>query len=161
MDNKINELLNKQINHEFYSAYLYFAMSTYFSEITMDGFAKYMMQQAKEELSHAQRIYDYLLLCNEKISLQRIEMPENDWVNAKDVFEAALNHEIAVSNAIREIYTFALDLKDFAAMNFLNWFIDEQLEEEEKFRKIVDKINTFDDCNCTIEQLNREFFDKN
>ena len=71
MDNKTNELLNQQINFEFYSAYLYLAMSTYFSEINMDGFAKFMKNQAKEELEHAQRIYDYLLLRNELFAVKR------------------------------------------------------------------------------------------
>ena len=113
MDNKINELLNLQINKEFYSAYLYWAMSAYFSEISMDGFAKYMRKQAKEELEHAQKIYDYLALRNEKITFARIEEPFNNWTNANDVISSALEHEIVVSNSIREIYNVADEQKDY------------------------------------------------
>ena len=156
MDNKINELLNLQINKEFYSAYLYWAMSAYFSEISMDGFAKYMRKQAKEELEHAQKIYDYLALRNEKITFARIEEPFNNWTNANDVISSALEHEIVVSNSIREIYNVADEQKDYATMNFLNWFIEEQLEEEEKFRKLKEKIKAFDDCSCTLEAIDRE-----
>ena len=156
MDNKINELLNAQINHEFYSAYLYLAMSTYFSEINMDGFANYMKKQAKEELEHAQRIYDYLLLRNEKITYKRIEAPETDWVNPQDVLDGALEHEKSGSAQINEIYKTAKELNDFATENFLKWFVEEQLEEEEKFRNLKDKIKAFDECSCTIEAIDRE-----
>ena len=156
MDNKINELLNKQINFEFYSAYLYLAMSTYFSEINMDGFAKFMKNQAKEELQHAQKIYDFLLLRNEKITYQRIEAPDTDWVNTQDVLEDAIEHEKTISAKINELYKSAKEYDDFATMNFLNWFIEEQLEEEEKFRILKEKIKAFDERSCTLEAMDRE-----
>lgn len=156
MDNKLIELLNQQINFEFYSAYLYLAMSTYFSEINMDGFAKFMKSQAKEELEHAQKIYDYLLLRNEKISYQRIEAPDTDWVNAQDVLNDAIEHEKMISSKIHELYKIAKELDDFATMNFLNWFVEEQLEEEEKFRVLKEKIKAFDECACTLEAMDRE-----
>ncbi len=156
MENKINNLLNAQINLEFFSAYLYLAMSTYFSEINMDGFAKFMKKQAKEELEHAQRIYDYLLLRNEKITYQRIEAPDTNWTNAKDVLDGAIEHEKFVSEKIKEIYKAADELDDYATLNLLDWFIDEQLEEEEKFRVLKEKIQAFDECSCTLEVMDRE-----
>ena len=165
MDNRLIEHLNQQINFEFYSAYLYLAMSTYFSEINMDGFAKFMKSQAKEELEHAQKIYDYLLLRNEKISYQRIEAPDTDWVNAQDVLDEAIEHEKMISTIehekmistkIHELYKIAKESDDFATMNFLNWFVEEQLEEEEKFRVLREKIKAFDECACTLEAMDRE-----
>lgn len=156
MEQKINELLNTQINHEFYSAYLYFAMSTYFSEINMDGFAKYMKNQAKEELSHAQKIYDHLILRNEKITYKKIEAPDTDWVNPQDVLDNALKHEEFITSQIFEIAKAAKEANDFATKNFINWFVEEQLEEEDKFRKLKEKIKAFDECSCTIEAINRE-----
>ena len=122
----------------------------------MDGFANYMKKQAKEELGHAQRIYDYLLLRNEKITYKRIEAPETDWVNPQDVLDGALEHEKSVTAQINEIYKTAKELNDFATENFLKWFVEEQLEEEEKFRNLKDKIKAFDECSCTIEAIDRE-----
>ena len=156
MDNKTNELLTHQINFEFYSAYLYLAMSTYFSEINMDGFAKFMKNQAKEELEHAQKIYDYLLLRDKKITYQKIEAPDTDWVNAQDVLEDAIEHEKMISTRIHTLYKNAKETDDFATMNFLNWFVEEQLEEEEKFRVLKEKIKAFDECSCTLEAMDRE-----
>lgn len=156
MDNKTNELLNQQINFEFYSAYLYLAMSTYFSEINMDGFAKFMKNQAKEELEHAQKIYDYLLLRDKKITYQQIEAPDTDWVNAQDVLEDAIEHEKMISTRIHTLYKNAKETDDFATMNFLDWFVEEQLEEEEKFRVLKEKIKAFDECSCTLEAMDRE-----
>lgn len=156
MDNKTNELLNQQINFEFYSAYLYLAMSTYFSEINMDGFAKFMKNQAKEELEHAQKIYDYLLLRDKKITYQKIEAPDSDWVNAQDVLEDAIEHEKMISTRIHTLYKNAKETDDFATMNFLDWFVEEQLEEEEKFRVLKEKIKAFDECSCTLEAMDRE-----
>ena len=156
MDNKTNELLNQQINFEFYSAYLYLAMSTYFSEINMDGFAKFMKNQAKEELEHAQKIYDYLLLRDKKITYQKIEAPDTDWVNAQDVLEDAIEHEKMISTRIHTLYKNAKETEDFGRMNFLNWFVEEELEEEEKLRVLKEKIKAFDECSCTLEAMDRE-----
>lgn len=156
MDNRTNDLLNRQINLEFYSAYLYLAMSTYFSEINMDGFAKFMKKQAKEELEHAQKIYDYLLLRDKKITYQRIEAPDTDWISALDVLDDAIEHEKTVSAKINELYRVAKETDDYATMNFLDWFVEEQLEEEEKFRILREKIKAFDECSCTLETMDRE-----
>ena len=156
MDNRTNDLLNRQINIEFYSAYLYLAMSTYFSEINMDGFAKFMKKQAKEELEHAQKIYDYLLLRDKKITYQRIEAPDTDWISALDVLDDAIEHEKTVSAKINELYRVVKETDDYATMNFLDWFVEEQLEEEEKFRILREKIKAFDECSCTLEAMDRE-----
>ena len=93
MDTKLITAFNKQINHEFYSAYLYFAMSTYFNEIAMQGFCDFMKHKASQKLDSAQKIYDYLILRDEKLIFSKIEEPSVDWINVSDVFSCALSHE--------------------------------------------------------------------
>ena len=132
--------LNNQINKEFYSAYLYFAMSTYFSEIFLDGFAAFMKQQASEELGHAEKLHDFLLRTNNKITLSRIEAPESDWVNVTDVFEAALKHEKHVTSSFHHMYKMAKEQGDYETEIFLQWFITEQIEEEDTFFKLLEKV---------------------
>lgn len=156
MDNEILEIINKQINHEFYSAYLYFAMSTYFLEINMEGFAKLIKEQAKEELGHAKKIYDYLILRNEKVSLYPIEAPETNWVNPIDVISNALSHEQFVTEQIRILYKKAKEKEDFALEIFLQWFVDEQVEEESKFQNMLDKMKNVQNCDCEIVHIDRE-----
>ncbi len=156
MDKKMNELLNRQLNGEFYSAYYYLAMSTYFSDISMDGFSKYMQTQAKEELYHAQKVYDYMNLRNEEIRYHKIEAPDTSWVNTLDVIKSAESHEKLISNQITEAYEYAKEIKDYPSVNFLNWFIDEQVEEESKFRQLKEKIKSFEGSSCTLEHINIE-----
>ena len=86
METKLIQAFNKQINHEFYSAYLYFAMSTYFDEIAMNGFSKFMKHKASEKLDCAQKIYDYIILRDEKLTFSKIEEPSVDWINVSDIF---------------------------------------------------------------------------
>ena len=93
MESKLIDAFNKQINHEFYSAYLYFAMSTYFDEIAMQGFCDYMKHKASEKLNNAQKIYDYIILRDEKLTLLKIDEPSIDWINATDLFSSALSCE--------------------------------------------------------------------
>ena len=153
MNEKLLEELNNQINKEFYSAYLYFAMSTYFSEITLDGFAAYMKKQAGEELEHAHKIHDYLLKTNNKITLSRIEAPEIEWVNPVDVLEAALKHEKFVTTSIHHLYKLAKEAEDIEAKVFLQYFITEQIEEEDNARKLLEKVQAFVKGGCTLQIL--------
>lgn len=156
MDNKLLEGLNNQINKELYSAYLYFAMSIYFMNINMEGFAKIIKNQAKEELTHAKRIYDYLILRDEKITLLPIEAPETNWINPIDAVVGALNHEKYVTDLINKLYEAAKECKDFAAEIFLQWFIEEQIEEESKFRTLKEKIENVQNCECEIVHIDRD-----
>ncbi len=148
--------LNKQINKELYSAYLYFGMATYFLETNMEGFAKKIKEQAKEELSHAKKIYNYLLTRDEKISLFQIEAPDVNWINPIDAIKGALNHEKIVSKSIEELYKLSKQENDYATEVFLQWFIVEQLEEEDKFRKLLDKMKNIETLYCEIIHIDRE-----
>lgn len=153
--------LNKQINKELYSAYLYFGMSTYFLEINMEGFAKKIKEQAKEEIDHAKKIYNYLLTRDEKISLFQIEAPDMNWINPIDAIKNALAHEKNVSKSIEELYKISKETNDYATEVFLQWFVFEQIEEEDKFKKLLDKMKSTETCDCEIIHIDRDLrFDK-
>ena len=155
MENKLKEDLNSQINKELYSAYLYYAMGAYFEEINMDGFGKLIKEQAKEELGHAKRIYNYLIARDEKISLQKIEAPENNWINPMDAIKSALHHEKTITASVNELYKIAKETSDYASEVFLQWFIKEQVEEEEKFRKLLGKMENAHNYDCEIVNIDR------
>ncbi len=156
MDNTLLDEVNAQINREFYAAYLYFAMATYFAEINMEGFAKLTKNHAKEELNHAKKLYDYLILRDEKVTLQRIEAPDTGWTNPTDAIQAALNHEKFVTENIHRLYKNATEKDDFALKVFLSWFVSEQVEEEHLFQSMLDKMNYVEDCSCEIVNIDRE-----
>lgn len=156
MDNSLLEDINAQINREFYAAYLYFAMATYFAEINMEGFAKLTKSHAKEELEHAKKLYDYLILRDEKVSLLRIEAPDTSWANPIDAIQAALNHEKFVTENIHRLYKNAVEKEDFALKVFLSWFVSEQVEEEHLFQSMLDKMNYVQECSCEIVNIDRE-----
>ncbi len=157
MDVNLAQEFNKQINKELYSAYLYFAMSTYFAETSYNGFTKYMKEQAIEELGHAQKFYDFLLLRQAKISFDVIQPPEEIvWINPADVLEHALNHEKFVTSLINDLYNKAQEAKDQASTLFLQQFIFEQAEEESKMRTLLDRIKTVQECPCGLQSLDRE-----
>ena len=147
MDIKLIQIFNKQINHEFYSAYLYFAMSTYFDEIAMKGFSNYMKHKASEKLNCAQRIYDYIILRDEKLTFSKIEEPEADWINVSDIFSTALSHEEFMHAQIQELYKTAREVDDIAAMEFISELISKQVEAIGQFRKLNFRIkNTNSIC---------------
>ena len=142
MDLKLTQTFNKQINHQFYSAYLYFAMSTYFSEIAMEGFSKYMRHVASKKLCFAQKIYDYLILRDEKLIFQKIEEPDVDWINVSEIFSSAQEHEEFVLNSLLELYKIALDASDIGASKFICEFAQEQEKTVSKLRKFNYKIKS-------------------
>ncbi len=156
MDNTLLEDLNNQLNREFYAAYLYFAMATYFTEINMEGFAKLTKNHAKEELNHARKIYDYVILRDEKVALSRIEAPDTNWNNPIDAINAALDHEKFVTENIHRIYKNAKEKKDYALEVFMQWFVSEQVEEEHLFQSMLDKMSYINDCSCEIVNIDRE-----
>ena len=155
MDNKLLENLNKQLNKEMYSAYLYFAMSNYFININMEGFAKVVRQQAKEELDHARKIYNYLVARNEQITLMPIDAPDTNWINPTDAIKNALSHEQFITSLFNELFELARNTKDYATEVFLQWFIEEQVEEEDKLRTLLEKMDNIDNCDCEIMHIDR------
>ncbi|MEM2934950.1 MAG: ferritin [Candidatus Thermoplasmatota archaeon] len=137
---RVLKMLNAQINAEFYSAYLYFSMSNYYEAINLKGFAKWMRIQAKEEMGHAMKIYDYVIERGGKVNLMKIEKPPSEWNSPLHAFEEAYAHEVRITKMINNIYTAAMEEKDYATLSMLKWFIDEQIEEEASTNEIVQKI---------------------
>ena len=153
MDEKLVKGFNKQINHEFHSAYLYFAMSTYFSEIAMFGFSDFMKHKAGKKLNRAQKIYDYIILRDEKLTFSKIEEPQADWINVSDIFSNALSHEEFMYEQTKELYSAAREADDVAAMEFISEIIDEQVKKIGCFRKLNFRIKSSSMISSNIEHL--------
>lgn len=140
LDEKLLHALNRQVTLEFESSYIYMAMAAHLDHNTYEGFASYMIEQAKEENDHAMRIYNYLNDRGAKVKLGSIGEPENDFGSVLEVFEKALAHEKFITKQIHELADLAMDLRDHATISFLQWFIDEQVEEEATFETHIDYI---------------------
>lgn len=129
-DNMV-KLLNDQMQKEFYASYLYLSMTAYFKSVSLDGFANYYRIQAQEEKDHALKIFDYLNEVGGKISLSQIDTPQVDFQSVEEILKLTLEHEQFVTKSIHNIVDVALSEKDHSTFSFLQWFIDEQVEEED------------------------------
>jgi len=147
LNEKMILALNKQINEEFYSSYLYLSMSSYFESKGLKGFANWMSVQYKEEMEHGMKFYNYLLSQGAIIELQTINKPAKQWQTPLHVFEETLKHEQHITKCINDLIDLAEELKDRATFNMLQWFVDEQVEEEENDREIIDKLKLIEDSN--------------
>jgi ferritin len=156
MDKRVHELLNQQINKEFYSAYLYLEFSNYFEDRGLDGFANWYMIQAQEERDHAMLFYRYLQNENEKVTLEAIDKPSVTINEDMDVLKAGLTHEKYVTSLINDIYAAAHEVKDFRAMQFLDWFVKEQGEEETNANDLITKMELFGSDARGLYLLNQE-----
>jgi len=145
LSKSMEEALNRQVNRELYSAYLYMSMSAYFSSANLSGFAKWMRIQAKEERAHATKLYDYILARGGKIALLDIEAPKAKWASATKVFEEVYAHEQKVTGMINALVELATKEKDHASFEMLQWFVKEQVEEEEHASEILAKVRTIGD----------------
>ncbi|WP_045215096.1 ferritin [Desulfonatronovibrio magnus] len=137
---KMEKNLNKQVNAELYSSYLYLSMSAYFSEINLGGCAHWMRLQAEEELAHGLKIYDYINERGGRPVLGSIDAPPQSWDSPVDVFENVLKHEQKVTSMINELVDLAIKEKDHATNNFLQWFVAEQVEEEASASDVLQKV---------------------
>jgi len=142
----LEEALNRQINREFYSSYLYLAMSAYFRSVNLDGFAHWMQVQAEEEKAHGMRIFEYVLARGGRISLLAIEAPKAKWVSAGKVFEEVCAHEQKVTGMINDLVDLAIREKDHATFEMLQWFVKEQVEEEQNAVGILARIQAVGDA---------------
>ena len=156
MNEKVHELLNQQINKEFYSAYLYLDFSNYFEEVGLDGFANWYKIQAQEERDHAMLFYQYLQNENQKVTLEAIAKPDKTFSSHMDVLKAGLEHEEYVTSLINDIYAAAYDVKDFRTMQFLDWFVKEQGEEETNANDLITKMELFGSDPKSLYMLNQE-----
>jgi len=140
INEKMAQALNKQINAELYSAYLYFSMAAYFESVNLPGFAHWMRIQTQEELMHAMKIYDFVNERGGRIILKAIERPPVEWKSPLAVFEATYKHEQKVTGLINELVNLAIEEKDHGTNAFLQWFINEQVEEEKSASDMVGKL---------------------
>ena len=153
---KVHELLNQQINKEFYSAYLYLDFSNYFKAKGLDGFANWYMIQAQEERDHAMLFYTYLQNENMPVTLEAIDKPDKTFDSHMSVLQAGLEHEQYVTSLINDIYSAAYDVRDFRTMQFLDWFVKEQGEEEKNANDLIAKMDLFGDDAKGLYMLNSE-----
>jgi len=156
LSKSMEEALNRQVNRELFSAYLYLSMSAYFSSVNLSGFAKWMRVQAKEERAHAMKIYEYILARGGKITLSDIEAPKAKWASASKVFEDVYAHEQKVTGMINALVELAIKEKDHASFEMLQWFVKEQVEEEEHASEILVKVKTLGDVPGHLFYLDHE-----
>ena len=156
LSNKLEKALNKQINAEFYSAYFYLSMSSFLNEINLTGFSNWMRVQFEEEQFHAMKIYDYVLERGGKVKLDTIEKPPYKWKDVLDVFKDVLKHEQHVTKLINDLTDLAIQEKDHATVNFLQWFIDEQVEEEANVSELLAQLEMIEGKGSGLFMLDRE-----
>lgn len=137
---KMSKELNKQLNKEFYSAYLYLSMSAYCNRNDFNGAANWFLQQYEEEKDHATRIYNYLIDQDAKVMLQEIGKPPKSFGTLLETFEESLAHEQSMTQNLNNLSDYALKEKDHATYNLLQWFVNEQVEEEATVSEIISKL---------------------
>ena len=156
LNKKVADLLNDQINKELYSAYLYLDMSNYFERRGLNGFANWYMIQAQEERDHAMLFYRYMQNNDCPVTLEAIAKPDKVFKKDMDVLKAGLEHEEYVTASIHTIYDAANKVKDFRTMQFLDWFVKEQGEEETNARDMISKMELFGSDPRSLYMLNQE-----
>ena len=156
LDKKVSELLNNQINKEFYSAYLYLDFSNYYYDQGLDGFGNWFKVQAQEERDHAMLFIQYMQNNGEKIELNAVDKPDVALTDAKTVLEETLKHEQYVTSLIHNIYDAAYSVKDFRTMQFLDWFVKEQGEEETNANDLIKKMELFGSDPKSLYLLDQE-----
>jgi ferritin len=153
---KVAKAINKQINAELYSSYLYLAMSAHFEAKNWLGFAHWMKVQSGEETTHAMKFYDFVLERGGEIALEDIKAPDTGWKKPLEVFEEVYAHELKVTALINDLLKLARQEQDAATESLLKWFIDEQVEEEAHAKQIVDKLKLIKDSANGLFMLDHE-----
>lgn len=153
---KMANALNEQLNFEYYSAYVYKAMSAYSSFIGLAGFANWFEIQYQEEMLHAGKFYHYILDQSEQVELRQIDEPKKNFDNALEMFEETLDHEKEVTRRIYSLVDLALEERDHGTNAFLQWFVTEQVEEESTVNSILDKIKLVEGHPNGIFMINNE-----
>ena len=156
INDKVKEVLNEQINKEFYSAYLYLAMSAHFEHAGLYGFANWTKVQAKEEVDHGMIIFDYLIDRDVKVKLKQIDMPKSNFGNALEIFEEIIEHEKYVTSSIDSIAYMSQEECDLATRNFINWYLEEQVEEEKNTTDVITKLKLFGDEKASLYLIDAE-----
>ncbi|MBQ6071947.1 MAG: ferritin [Bacteroidales bacterium] len=156
LNKKIEAAINAQINAEMWSAYLYLSMATKCHDLGYGGMANWFEIQFKEEQDHAQIFYKYVISRGGRVVLKPIDAVPTDWKDALDMFEETLKHEQVVTSLINDLYALATKEKDYATQSMLKWFIDEQVEEEENARTLIDSLKMINGNGYGLYMLDKE-----
>jgi ferritin len=156
LDKEMEDALNGQINAEMYSAYLYLGMSGYFQSVSLTGFSSWMRVQAQEEMVHAMKFYDFINERGGRVALKPIDAPQAEWESPLAAFEGAYSHEQKVTGLINDLVELALKKRDHATNIFLQWFVSEQVEEEDSANEVVEKIKLVGEAQGGLFMLDRE-----
>ena len=140
INEKIEHAINDQINAEFFSAYFYLSMAAYFESLNLSGFSNWMKIQYQEEISHTMKFFNYINERGGKVILKGVEAPPHSWDSPTHVFEETLKHEEKVTSLINDLVDLSIKEKDHATSNFLQWYIQEQVEEEANVGNILAKL---------------------
>jgi ferritin len=156
LNQNVQDAINTQIKNEIYSAYLYLSMSGYFESINLPGFAKWMRIQWQEELGHALKFFDFVNDRAGRVVLGAIDQPKSDFESPLAVFQEALAHEQKVTAMINNLYALAVKENDYPAQVLLQWFINEQVEEEKNATNIVEQLKRIGNDGSALLLLDRE-----
>ncbi len=152
----MQDALNEQVAFEFHSAHLYLSMSAYLESIDLPGFAHWMRIQYQEEGLHAEKIFDYVIERDGRAVLTPWEAPQREWRSALDAFQEALAHEQKVTGRFNNLTELAISEKDHAAQIFLQWFVNEQVEEEATAKAVIQQLKMLGDSKSGLFQIDRE-----
>ena len=153
---KMTEAMNDQVTAEYFSAHLYLSMSAYLENIDLPGFANWMRVQYQEEKFHAEKLFDYIIERDGRAVLGQFEAPPVEWDSVLNVFEEAYKHEQKVTSLINNLVDIAVAEKDHASNNFLQWFVDEQVEEEASAKTIVQQLRLLGESRSGLFMVDRE-----
>jgi ferritin len=156
LNQKVKKVIDEQINAEIWSAYMYLSMSSYFAAEGLNGFANWMRVQWQEELTHALKFFDYLVERGVQPILKPIDKVPAKWTNTLHAMEETLKHEQHVTALINNIMDIAIEEKDHATKSMLQWFIDEQVEEEANAQEIIDSLKLIGDKGHGVFMLDKE-----
>ena len=140
MDEAVATAINEQIKHELSSSYFYLSVSAYFESIGLSGFAHWMRLQAREEVGHALKFFDFMVDRNQRVKLQPLPEPRGDFSSPLDACGCALENEKNVTSLIHELYALSVERRDYPAQVLLQWFVQEQVEEERKATRVVEEL---------------------
>lgn len=156
LKDKVLTKINDQLNHELAAAYLYYSMAAYFESINLKGFSNWMIIQAQEELTHSHRLFMYIINRAARPTLKAVEMPKKDWKSPLDAIKDAYKHECMVSEMINECVGMAIKENDHMTNTMLQWFVNEQVEEEAAADDVVQKLKLIGDNTGALFLLDNE-----
>lgn len=157
INKKMETEINDQINAEFWSAYLYLSMSSWFNDQNLPGFANWMYVQYQEEISHGMKMFRYIQERGGSVKLLPIAAVQTEWASPSDAFKNTLEHERKVTSLINHLMDTAFEIKDYASISFLNWYIDEQVEEEATADEILQALLVIEKDPAALRLYDKEF----